>query len=850
MRLSNVLRVGFVLATALILMISLTVPSSVKSAGAIDFVAYPRLEVTQGVQNMQTAASGKSVPLIAGKRTYVMFYATSGKLHDTSAILRVDRNGQTMLLNPISKGLVTVGPILPARAKGGIGRFVFELPSNQLSGTVKLKGLVNPYKQYPTDETDMTNNGSETVVTFVTAATVTLDVWDVQYKRLTGSRVYKLADLAPTDHRALMVDWVWRAYPMSTIKWWKHGIYMGRWANISGNLYGYCVATNWAVYHDGSFPSNTYGYGMVTTTGGYMRGCADPFHGVTASGPTYNTSGGGSSGDDYGGHELGHLFGRDHAAFCGAGAPKSSYPYPNGSISPVESDQVGYADAIVGYDIISRNTYNYTWHDVMTYCPDRWPSDISYKKFLQKVQTGLAATAQAPAASMQAPAASVAMDRLMVRGVIDPATNQVEIRPSFVLTDTVESARHQPGPYTFVMRDRDGAEIERYPFTPSVETAVDQGPTAPDPVSALPIDPVAPMFFHELLPYHPETTRIDLVGPDNKQLSSISAGGTAPTVTMLTANSPSRVAPDQQELVVNWTGADADGDQLHYLLEYSNDDGQNWIQYTDAITETEVTLPQENLMAGRRVWLRVSATDGIHTTADSNDSPITVFNHAPTVRIIPPISEALAAPVADPNASTSMRDNTFAVTQTVTLQAEGYDVDLGSLDQELTWSSNLAGLLHRGQTLSTSELGVGQHTITVAADDGSGGTATAQIVITIVPRMEDLPANPDRLMVASDGLMLQPTSIPTTTLIVYNQNSGRVLNWNATVDQPWLGLSVSSGTTPAMFSLALKPDIALAAGTYTATVTFTSPEVPAQRESRLVNLTVTDHKVYLPLVAR
>ena len=63
-----------------------------------------------------------------------------------------------------------------------------------------------------------------------------------------------------------------------------------------------------------------------------------------ASGPTGPSTFGwdsdGSYGDWYGGHELGHTFGRFHAEFCGASGG-AAYPFPNGQLSDADEAYVG-----------------------------------------------------------------------------------------------------------------------------------------------------------------------------------------------------------------------------------------------------------------------------------------------------------------------------------------------------------------------------------------------------------------------------------------------------------------------------------------------------------------------------
>ena len=92
---------------------------------------------------------------------------------------------------------------------------------------------------------------------------------------------------------------------------------------------------------------------MVSDGGGFMRGCAMDIPAYVASGPTGTGTWGwdfdGSYGDWYGGHELGHTYGRGHANFCGAGGGPS-YPYAGGRISPSLTGNT----ALYGFDISTR----------------------------------------------------------------------------------------------------------------------------------------------------------------------------------------------------------------------------------------------------------------------------------------------------------------------------------------------------------------------------------------------------------------------------------------------------------------------------------------------------------------
>ena len=114
-----------------------------------------------------------------------------------------------------------------------------------------------------------------------------------------------------------------------------------------------------------------------------FRGKPDPS--VVASGPTGSNSWGwdfdGSYGDWYGGHELGHTFGRFHpGSGCGESSDDPNYQYIFGQLANYDAGCVGFdvGDAALG---IAMAAYPGTaWHDVMTYCNNQWLSDYTYNR--------------------------------------------------------------------------------------------------------------------------------------------------------------------------------------------------------------------------------------------------------------------------------------------------------------------------------------------------------------------------------------------------------------------------------------------------------------------------------------
>lgn len=91
-----------------------------------------------------------------------------------------------------------------------------------------------------------------------------------------------------------------------------------------------------------------------------------------------------------------------------------------------------------------------------------------------------------------------------------------------------------------------------------------------------------------------------------------------------------------------------------------------------------------------------------------------VANTPPTVTISSPASGASAT-----------------VGQAVTFAGSANDPEDGAISANLTWSSDLDGVIGSGSTFSTSALSVGAHTITASATDSGGLSGSASIAFTV-----------------------------------------------------------------------------------------------------------------------
>lgn len=439
-------------------------------------------------------------------------------------------------------------------------------------------------------------------------------------------------------------------------------------------------------------PAGARYYGMVSDAVDRMRGCA-PVPGYVASGPTGVKTWGwdfdGSYGDWYGGHELAHTYGRSHANFCGA-TGGSAYPYANGRISPSLTGN----SAIYGFDIGTRAIYEPDWRDVMTYCDNQWLSDFTYEALMTKFQSGPVAAADLRGVDQT--------DRLLVVGTMDPETHETELEPLVVIPNAGDVEPRLPGDHAIVLRGADGGVLVRYPFTPE---EMDGGPAPADERD------VALLGISELVPFVAGTMQVEILGPSGL-MATVQAGANPPTVTVLAPNGGEMLMGD---VTVSWTASDTDGDPLIFNVQYSPDNGTSWDLLAHNLTSATVTLPAADFVAGSQGRVRVWASDGIHTASDQSDGTFVIPNHPPAVTIRQPV------------------DNTVLfIGQSLNLEADAYDGDAGSMDDaQVRWTSSLDGGLGSGAQLTVASLRAGTHLLTVTADDGQGGVATAAVTVTV-----------------------------------------------------------------------------------------------------------------------
>ena len=462
-------------------------------------------------------------------------------------------------------------------------------------------------------------------------------------------------------------------------------------------------------------------YGLVSDAGGnFMRGCAAGIPGQIASGPTgpspgrFSWDGDGSYADWYGGHELGHLFGRAHPGFCGETDDDDDYPFNGGVIgSPVFDFQgLDAGDASLGNrpDGTPRARFRLydwreAWTDVMTYCDNEWLSGYTYRGILANLCDGdrpncpdwqQLTRAGAARSSRVSARGRRAGQRLAVIGTLRLRTGRVSLAPLAVRRGLRLTPRPSRSEYAIVLRGAGGRRLARYPFAPAVQTDA-------------PLARLTTALVNEVVAFRAATRRIE-IAKGKRVLGAVRVSAHAPNVTLL---SPNRGRLGRR-VTVRWRSSDADGDRRTFTVLYSAN-GKRFVPVAAGLRRrNRLRVDLRKLPGGTRGRFLVIASDGVRTGSDRSNRRLRVPVKPPSVTVQTPAEGAELPPgVATPffAAVTDLQDLSFGASRIV-------------------WRSSLQGELGRGAGIAPA-LNPGTHEITVTATNRGGRSASASLTVTV-----------------------------------------------------------------------------------------------------------------------
>lgn len=286
------------------------------------------------------------------------------------------------------------------------------------------------------------------------------------------------------------------------------------------------------------------------------------------------------------------------------------------------------------------------------------------------------------------------------RGSHRRAVNQfatLPLRP--VLATIVLSLALAAGEYQLQLLDALGDVVTQVSFQPSPGTSQFAPPLGTFLI-AVPADPAI---------------RQAVVRHNGVAVITRTASAHAPTIQMVFPNGGENIADDP--VVLSWDAADADGDLLTYVVQYSADGGATFETLAVDWPDKTFSLSHGFFKGSKNALIRVTASDGFNTATDESDAVFTVGNNRPEVFIIPPSEGEM-----------------FFGNSPIFFKAFAFDREDGELSgASLQWNSNLDGPLGSGKEIDfqADQLSESTHLVRVLATDGNGLTSTASVQIVV-----------------------------------------------------------------------------------------------------------------------
>ena len=184
-----------------------------------------------------------------------------------------------------------------------------------------------------------------------------------------------------------------------------------------------------------------------------------------------------------------------------------------------------------------------------------------------------------------------------------------------------------------------------------------------------------------------------------------------------------------------WSGSDADGDALSYVVEYSDDGGASYETIAIDLKTTTLTVDRASLVGSTTARVKVTASDGTRI-ASAESAVFTVDQNAPEVFIHSPAANSIGGPEA------------------LILDATAYDTEDGRLDPSaIQWASGTDGNLGTGGhvVVYPEDLTPGLQWLTATVTDSSGAKGYAEVVWSNAAPIEATPPEPPAGVAAAGG---------------------------------------------------------------------------------------------------
>ena len=374
----------------------------------------------------------------------------------------------------------------------------------------------------------------------------------------------------------------------------------------------------------------------------------------------------------------------------------------------------------------------------MSYCRGLgidWTSDTTYTAIRKRVDArfnlvkeptlaGNSPESTGGTASAQPPAQQSTSDQekkyLLVRGRINLKNDSLGFRSFSKVTTTpgrADAIAPGSGDYTLEALDESGDVVEEVSFEPSVgiSKTISNIGTFTIPIQADPaIEEVQVLGGGNGNSLSGKSSA--MAQANGNILGSKTSSPNPPTVTVDYPNGGEELS-GEEDVVLQWSADDSDGDSLSYVVQYSRNGGSSWRTLETSWFSDSLEVDASALGGTSQGLIRVQASDGFNTAQDQSDAPFGTSNVPPSASIFSPSDGAV-----------------IGQTGTVALNGSGSDTEDGFLSgPALEWRTASGDSLGAGEAIdiSAANFPIGTHTIELVATDSVGAADTASVSIQV-----------------------------------------------------------------------------------------------------------------------